>query len=71
MRDYDDAFMWLKDSRIVNVCHNADEPNVALKGRGRNNILACLYGDNAVMVVRLLHLRAFAAKGLLAQNGNF
>ncbi len=31
MRDYDDAFMWLKDSRIVNVCYNADEPNVALK----------------------------------------
>ena len=31
MRDYDDAFMWLKDSRIVNVCYNADELDVALK----------------------------------------
>lgn len=31
MRDYDDAFMWLKNSRIVNVCCNADEPNMALK----------------------------------------
>ncbi|MBQ6028060.1 MAG: ATP-binding protein [Treponema sp.] len=50
MRDYDDAFMWLKDSRIVNVCYNADEPNVALKMNMTRSSLKCYMADTGLLI---------------------
>ena len=29
-RDYEDAFMWLKEAMIVNICFNADDPQIGL-----------------------------------------
>lgn len=30
-RDYDDAFFWLADAGIVNICYNCTTPNVGLR----------------------------------------
>ena len=38
-RDWDDAFFWLKDSKVVNICYNSTEPNIGLK---MNSSLSCI-----------------------------
>lgn len=30
MRDYDSAFLWLKDAMIINTCYNTTEPSIGL-----------------------------------------
>ena len=63
MRDYDDAFMWLKDSRIVNVCYNADEPNVALKMNMTRSSLKCYMADTGLLISH-----AFDENGLVSEE---
>ncbi len=63
MRDYDDAFMWLKDSRIVNVCYNADEPNVALKLNMTRTTLKCYMADTGLLISH-----AFDENGLVSEE---
>lgn len=63
MRDYDDAFMWLKDSRIVNVCYNADEPNVALKLNMTRTTLKCYMTDTGLLISH-----AFDENGLVSEE---
>ena len=50
MRDYDDAFMWLKDSRIANFCYNADEPNIGLTLNKNRTTLKCYMADTGLLI---------------------
>lgn len=63
MRDYDDAFMWLKDSRIVNICYNADEPNVGLKMNMARTTLKCYMADTGLLISH-----AFDENGLVSEE---
>ena len=63
MRDYDDAFMWLKDSRIVNICYNADEPNIALKMNMTRTTLKCYMADTGLLISH-----AFDENGLVSEE---
>ena len=63
MRDYDDAFMWLKDSRIVNICYNADEPNIALKMNMTRTTLKCYMADTGLLISH-----AFDENGLVTEE---
>lgn len=63
MRNYDDAFMWLKDSRIVNICYNADEPNIALKMNMSRTTLKCYMADTGLLISH-----AFDENGLVAEE---
>lgn len=63
MRDYDDAFMWLKDSRIVNICYNSDEPNIALKLNMTRTTLKCYMGDTGLLISH-----AFDERGLVSED---
>ncbi|MBP5251273.1 MAG: ATP-binding protein [Treponema sp.] len=63
MRDYDDAFMWLKDSRIVNICCNADEPNIALKLNMTRTTLKCYMADTGLLISH-----AFDENGLVSEE---
>jgi predicted AAA+ superfamily ATPase len=63
MRDYDDAFMWLKDSRIVNICYNADEPNIALKLNMTRTTLKCYMADTGLLISH-----AFDENGLVSEE---
>ena len=55
MRDYDAAFMWLNDSRIVNICYNADEPNIALKMNMTRASLKCYLADTGLLISHAFH----------------
>lgn len=63
MRDYDDAFMWLNDSRIVNICYNADEPNIALKMNMTRASLKCYLADTGLLISH-----AFDENGIVSEE---
>ena len=63
MRDYDDAFMWLSDSRIVNICYNSDEPNIGLKLNMTRTTLKCYMADTGLLISH-----AFDEKGLVTEE---
>jgi len=50
MREYEDAFMWLKDARVVNVACNATEPTVGLKLSADFATLKCYMADTGLLV---------------------
>lgn len=49
-RDYDDAFFWLADAGIVNICYNCTAPNVGLRLNMERNTLKCYMGDTGLLV---------------------
>lgn len=57
-RDYDDAFFWLSDAGIVNICYNCTAPNIGLRLNMERNTLKCYMADTG-----LLFRHAFDEKG--------
>lgn len=57
-RDYDDAFFWLSDAGIVNICYNCTAPNIGLRLNMERNTLKCYMADTG-----LLFSHAFEEKG--------
>ena len=50
MRDYGDAFLWLKDAMIVNVAYNSTEPTVGLKLSAEFATLKCYMADTGLLI---------------------
>ena len=50
MRDYEDAFFWLDDSRVINICYNSTEPNVGLRLNMDRTTLKCYMGDTGLLI---------------------
>lgn len=50
MREYEEAFMWLKDARVMNVAYNATEPTVGLKLSADFATLKCYMADTGLLV---------------------
>jgi predicted AAA+ superfamily ATPase len=50
MRDYGDAFFWLDDAKIVNLCYNATEPNLGLRLNRDKSVLKCYMGDTGLLL---------------------
>ncbi len=57
-RDYDDAFFWLSDAGIVNICYNCTAPNIGLRLNMERNTQKCYMADTG-----LLFSHAFDEKG--------
>ncbi|MBQ6666689.1 MAG: ATP-binding protein [Bacteroidales bacterium] len=49
-RDYDDAFFWLSDAGIVNICYNCTAPNVGLRLNMERNTLKCYMADTGLLI---------------------
>lgn len=49
-RDYDDAFFWLADAGIVNICYNCTAPNVGLRLNMERNTLKCYMADTGLLI---------------------
>lgn len=49
-RDYDSAFLWLSDAKVVNVCYNSTEPNVGYKLTKDGNTLKCYMADTGLLI---------------------
>ena len=60
MRDYEDAFFWLDDSRVVNICYNATEPNVGLRLNMERTTLKCYMGDTGLLISHAFDENAIA-----------
>lgn len=50
MRDYDSAFLWLVDARIVNCCYNSTEPSIGLRLNEDRTTLKCYMSDTGVLI---------------------
>ena len=62
-RDWDDAFFWLKDARIVNICHNSTEPNIGLKLNEERTTLKCYMNDTGLLISH-----AFDERGIVSSD---
>lgn len=50
MRDYDSAFLWLVDARIVNCCYNSTEPSIGLRLNEDRTTLKCYMSDTGLLI---------------------
>ena len=50
MREYEDAFLWLKEAMIVNVCYRSTEPNIGLGINADHATLKCYAADTGLLV---------------------
>lgn len=50
IRDYDDAFTWLKESMLTNLCYAVSDPSVGLALTEDRNNVKCYLGDTGLLV---------------------
>ena len=50
MRNYEEAFFWLSDARIANVCYAASEPSVGLALNRDSSSLKCYMADTGLLL---------------------
>lgn len=63
MREYDSAFFWLEDSKIVNICYNTTAPNIGLQLNEDRAVLKCYFCDTGLLVSL-----AFSARGIVTNE---
>ena len=61
MRDFEDAFLWLMDAMIVNVCFRASEPSLGLKMNLKSGTRKCYLADTGLLVSHAFDANALAA----------
>lgn len=49
-RDYEDAFLWLDDSKTVNLCFNSTDPSVGLRMNLERSVLKCYMADTGLLL---------------------
>lgn len=63
MREYDSAFFWLEDAKLVNICYNTTAPNIGLQLNEDRTALKCYFCDTG------LHISlAFSARGIVTNE---
>lgn len=63
MREYEDAFMWLKEAMVVNAAFRSTEPNIGLSLNAEHATLKCYVADTGLLVSM-----AFNERQLLAEQ---
>lgn len=63
MRDFESAFLWLSDAKIVNCCYNTVAPNVGLKLNMDRTTLRCYMADTGLLISH-----AFDEKGIVSSE---
>lgn len=63
MREYEDAFMWLQDAMIINMCVNSTQPNIGLKMNADRMTLKCYMADTGLLISH-----AFDENGLVSEE---
>ena len=49
-REYESAFLWLKDAMVVNVAWNVTDPNVGFKLNADDSLMKCYFLDTGLLV---------------------
>lgn len=63
MREYDSAFFWLEDSRMVNISYNTTAPNIGLQLNEDRTTLKCYFCDTGLLISL-----AFSARGIVTNE---
>ena len=63
MREYDSAFFWLEDSKMVNICYNTTSPNIGLQLNEDRTTLKCYFCDTGLLISL-----AFSARGIVTNE---
>lgn len=63
MREYDSAFFWLDDAKIVNICYNTTAPNIGLQLNEDRTVLKCYFCDTGLLISL-----AFSARGIVTNE---
>ena len=63
MREYDSAFFWLEDSKMVNISYNTTAPNIGLQLNEDRTTLKCYYCDTGLLISL-----AFSARGIVTNE---
>jgi len=63
MREYDSAFLWLEDSKMVNISYNTTAPNIGLQLNEDRTALKCYYCDTGLLISL-----AFSARGIVTNE---
>jgi len=63
MREYEDAFMWLREAMVVNAAFRSTEPNIGLNLNAEHATLKCYVADTGLLVSM-----AFNERQLLAEQ---
>ena len=63
MREYDSAFFWLEDSKMVNISYNTTAPNIGLQLNEDRTVLKCYFCDTGLLISL-----AFSAKGVVTNE---
>lgn len=59
MRTYEEAFFWLADAYIANLCFNTTDPHVGLKASEDNATLKCYMADTGLLVTHAFNEGCF------------
>lgn len=62
-RSYEDSFVWLNESMIVNTCFNATDPNVGLALSANHSTQKCYMADTGLLVTQTFMDKAFTENG--------
>ena len=63
LRDYESAFFWLADARIINICYNTTEPSIGLELKRDNLSLKCYMADTGLLISH-----SFDERGIVSQE---
>lgn len=63
LRDYEEAFLWLDDARIVNHVYNTTEPSIGLSLNTDNTAYKCYMADTGLLISH-----SFDEKGLVSED---
>lgn len=62
MREYEDAFLWLREAMVANICFNATEPNIGLALSTDHTTLKCYLLDTGLLVSLAFSERVLVAE---------
>lgn len=63
LREYEDAFAWLDDAMIINICYNSTGPNIGLRMNMDRMTMKCYMADTGLLISH-----AFDENGLIAEE---
>ena len=53
-REYEDAFIWLAESKVVNHCYNSTDPNVGINLNTERMTMKCYMADTGLLITHAI-----------------
>lgn len=64
-REYEDAFMWMSESKIVNHCFNSTDPSVGINLNTERQTLKCYMADTGLLITHAIEDGTFLEEEVL------